>query len=163
MTRTNFIATNEQEHSDIIERLNTTIHELNQYTLVGVEKVDFHKLSTYSMERTDNQTIAEFDSLAVEKALWAISLLKDNIEELSNLFNELYNNRTEIENIERYSFDDDNVIIKDIIKESDHPMAELMTGYIDGKTSDTSLLSLIINTIEKSGHPETARLINSLY
>lgn len=163
MTKANFITTNAKEHADIIERLNTTIHELNQYTLVGVEKVDFNKLSTYSMEREDSQTLKEFDSLAVEKAICAVDMLKDGIEELSSLLLKLYANRSEIENVDNYEFDDADSIIKDIIKESDHPMAELMTGYIDGKTSDTSLLSLIINTIEKSGHPQTERLIESLY
>lgn len=105
MTRTNFIATNEQEHVEILNALNDTINDLNKYTLVGMEKVDFNKLSTYSMEREDSQTLKEFDSLAVEKALMAVDMLKDGIEELSSLLLKLYANRSEIENVDNYEFD----------------------------------------------------------
>lgn len=105
MTRTNFIATNEQEHVEILNALNDTINNLNKYTLVGMEQVDFNKLSTYSMEREDSQTLKEFDSLAVEKALMAVDMLKDGIEELNGLLLKLYANRSELENVENYEFD----------------------------------------------------------
>ena len=54
-------------------------------------------------------------------------------------------------------------IIKNIIKESNHTATELMLAYIDGKTNDEMIFSIIINTIETSGHPKTAEALQAMF
>lgn len=50
-------------------------------------------------------------------------------------------------------------IIKNIIKKSNHSATEFMLAYMDGKTDDEMIRSIIINTIEASNHPKTAEAL----
>ena len=53
--------------------------------------------------------------------------------------------------------------IKKIIRNSNAGAKEFLLAYIDGKTSDPLLLSVLVNTIEASGHPQTAECLLYLF
>lgn len=53
--------------------------------------------------------------------------------------------------------------IKNIIKKSNHSATEFMLAYIDGKTNDEMIRSIIINTIETSNHPKTAEALLAMF
>ena len=53
-------------------------------------------------------------------------------------------------------------IIKTIIKESNHSATEFMLAYMDGKTNDEMIRSIIISTIEASNHPKTAEALQAM-
>ena len=54
-------------------------------------------------------------------------------------------------------------IIKNIIKESNHSATEFMLAYMDGKTNDEMLRTIIISTIEASNHPQTAEALQAMF
>ena len=54
-------------------------------------------------------------------------------------------------------------IIKNIIKKSNHSATEFMLAYMDGKTNDEMIHSIIINTIEASNHPKTAEALLAMF
>lgn len=53
--------------------------------------------------------------------------------------------------------------IKNIIKKSNHSATEFMLAYIDGKTDDEMIRSIIINTIENSNHPKAAEALQAMF
>lgn len=53
--------------------------------------------------------------------------------------------------------------IKSIIKKSNHSATEFMLAYIDGKTDDEMIRSIIINTIENSNHPKAAEVLQAMF
>lgn len=40
-----------------------------------------------------------------------------------------------------------------VIKESNHPMTDIMVAYMEGQNNDPMTLSLITNTVANSNHP----------
>ena len=54
-------------------------------------------------------------------------------------------------------------IIKNIIKQSNHSATEFMLAYMDGKTNDEMIRSIIINTIETSNHPKAAEALQVMF
>ena len=53
--------------------------------------------------------------------------------------------------------------IKNIVRKSDASAKDFLLAYIDGKTADPALLSILVNTIETSGHPLTAECLLYLF
>ncbi len=53
--------------------------------------------------------------------------------------------------------------IKNIIKKSNHSATEFMLAYMDGKTNDEMIRSIIINTIETSNHPKAAEALQAMF
>lgn len=53
--------------------------------------------------------------------------------------------------------------IKSIIRKSNHSATDFMLAYMDGKTNDAMVLSLIISTIETSNHPKTAEALRAMF
>jgi hypothetical protein len=53
--------------------------------------------------------------------------------------------------------------IKKIVNNSNAGAKDFLLAYIDGKTSDPMLLSILANTIEASGHPLTAECLLYLF
>jgi hypothetical protein len=53
--------------------------------------------------------------------------------------------------------------IKKIVRNSNASAKDFLIAYIDGKTNDPMLLSILANTIEASGHPRTAECLLYLF
>ncbi len=49
--------------------------------------------------------------------------------------------------------------IKNIIRKSNNSATAHMLAYMDGKTSDALVLSLIVSAVENSNHPNTCDLV----
>lgn len=49
------------------------------------------------------------------------------------------------------------------IKESGHPMTDIMVAYMKGQNNDPMVFALITNTVANSNHPMMAEMLVALF